>query len=866
MSGIRRVRHLVYLIVALLAVTNLGLRGLALWSEHRSALRWAEASARDLARIVEEHAHRILDTGDLVIDQVVEGIARRGGVMALRGDEEAFRWLRRLASRLPGGYILVVDPNGVPVALSEAHPAPETPLADRPWFRAHVEGAERHIGEALVSRLTRDVLSTYSRALHGAGGALEGVVQIALRPGFFQDLALGTETVRGANLGLWTPEGRVIARTGLTPEQIGRISLAPEVLERALAGQAGALRLGAREGRDRLVAFRPLEGRPAIATVSVPVESALVPFRRDLVWSLWLGGFVLVALGGLAWVAGALSRREERTLAELAAANAALRQARGALEARVAERTAALAEANRRLREKEARFRGIFNAQFQFIGLLSPDGTLLEANETALAFAGLAPEAVIGRPFAAAPWWEGGDEAARARLEEAIRRAAQGAFVRYETEARGAGGRAATLDFSLKPLRDETGAVVLLVAEGRDISELKAAQAQLHEAQKLETLGQLTGGVAHDFNNLLMAVLGNLGLLRKRLPDDPRLRRLLEGAVQGAERGAALTQRLLAFARRQELRPQAIELGALVRGMTELLRRSLGPAIRIAVDIPPGLPPVRADANQLEMALLNLAVNARDAMPMGGSLLIEARDGDAPGVERPEGLPRGRFVRLSVADSGTGMDAETLKRATEPFFTTKGPGKGSGLGLSMVHGLAAQSGGRLVIESEPGRGTTVALWLPVAEAATSAGPPPGPAAESPPPPAGRRTILLVDDDPLIQAGTAAMLEDLGHDVRLAGSGLAALEALAAGPVELVLTDYAMPGMNGLDLARRIRERYPALPVVIVTGYADLPGEAAAEFPRLAKPYRQEDLAAAIARALGPRQGARVVKLPLPQRG
>jgi signal transduction histidine kinase len=246
--------------------------------------------------------------------------------------------------------------------------------------------------------------------------------------------------------------------------------------------------------------------------------------------------------------------------------------------------------------------------------------------------------------------------------------------------------------------------------------EREAALAQVHEMQKLESLGQLTGGVAHDFNNLLMVVLGNLQLLRKRLPDDARLLRLVDGAMQGADRGATLTKRMLAFARRQELRPESVDVRRLVEGMEEMLRRTLGPGIQIATEYRPDLPPIRVDPSQLELALLNLALNARDAMPHGGRLVIGGYCA-ASGLDSPPGLPAGRYVCLFVSDTGDGMDEATLKRAAESFFTTKGSGKGTGLGLSMVDGVAAQSGGAMRVTSRSGLGTTVEIWLPVGEAA-----------------------------------------------------------------------------------------------------------------------------------------------------
>jgi signal transduction histidine kinase len=390
--------------------------------------------------------------------------------------------------------------------------------------------------------------------------------------------------------------------------------------------------------------------------------------------------------------------------------------------------------------------------------------------------------------------------------------------------------------------------------------EREQALAQLFEAQKVDTIGKLTGGVAHDFNNLLMAMLGSLELLKKRLVGDAAAQRLLDNALKGAERGAALTQRLLAFARRQELRPEAIHVSELVSGMRDLIGRSVGPGISIVEDFGSPLAPVLADANQLELALMNLALNARDAMPDGGTLTIAAQEAmveAGSGV----GLTPGRYIRVSVADTGVGMDEATRARAAEPFFTTKGTGKGTGLGLSMVHGLAAQSGGSLRIESQLGKGTRIDLYLPKAERSkarrlrdTS---------QATLDLAGRAVILLVDDDALVSDGTAAMIEDLGHEVIEASSAAAALALLDASPdVDLVITDYAMPGMTGFEFAKLVRERYPALPIVLATGYAELPPELGdgIDLPRLSKPFLQRDLANIIARQRRPTGEARPVRL------
>lgn len=384
-----------------------------------------------------------------------------------------------------------------------------------------------------------------------------------------------------------------------------------------------------------------------------------------------------------------------------------------------------------------------------------------------------------------------------------------------------------------------------------EINQRERAEEQLRQAQKMEMIGQLTGGVAHDFNNLLMAVLGNLDLLRKHFSSDARASRLIDGALQGAKRGAALTQRLLAFARRQDLRLEATDLVTLVAGVTGLLEKSVGPDIEMRFDLADDLPLALIDPNQVELALLNLVVNARDAMPEGGVVSIGL------GVAAPQAsldLPDASYLRLSVADTGQGMDAETVSRAVEPFFSTKELGKGTGLGLSMIHGLAVQLKGALQLESQVGSGTTAELWLPAATAATAATRAEPPLAERPVNHAEvvvpRSTILFVDDDFLIAMSTVDMLEDLGHEVIEVNSGSAALEILRGpGGIDLMITDYSMPKMNGGQLAEEARRLRPGLPILLATGYAELPDNSDMDLPRLGKPYLQEQLAAEIAKLI-----------------
>ena len=421
----------------------------------------------------------------------------------------------------------------------------------------------------------------------------------------------------------------------------------------------------------------------------------------------------------------------------------------------------------------------------------------------------------------------------------------KGRPARFENRIATADGAWKWIEWTVVPEPDAPS----FVAVGRDLSaakareqELAAAREALRQSQKMEAMGQLTGGVAHDFNNLLTPIVGSLDLLQRKRVGDAREQKLIAGAVQSAERAKTLVQRLLAFARRQPLQTGAVDLTKLIAGMTELVSSTTGPQIRVVSETSDDLPMAQADQNQLEMALLNLGVNARDAMPDGGVLRISAETETVPAGHRSKLAP-GRYVKLSVSDSGTGMDPATLARAVEPFFSTKGVGKGTGLGLSMVHGLASQLGGALHIESHPGLGTNVELWLPISEAAAEA-------VESEPKPVADAVdaglALLVDDEELVRMSTAAMLADFGYRVVEAASAEAALRLIDQGlQPRLLVTDHLMPGMNGTDLAREIRARQPGIEVLVVSGYAESEG-IAPDLPRLTKPFRADEMAASLA--------------------
>ncbi|MBV1796509.1 ATP-binding protein [Siccirubricoccus sp. G192] len=400
-----------------------------------------------------------------------------------------------------------------------------------------------------------------------------------------------------------------------------------------------------------------------------------------------------------------------------------------------------------------------------------------------------------------------------------------------------------------------------------EMAEHRATEASLRHAQKMEAVGQLAGGIAHDFNNVLQAVSGGIGLIHRRAGDRAAVERLTGMVEEAARRGASVTRRLLAFSRREELRPAALDAGELLGGLREVLSATLGPRIRVEVEAEPGLPPVLADRGQLETVLVNLATNARDAMPDGGTLTLSTRMHRAGGEGGPGCLKgAGPYVHLAIADTGQGMSADTLARASEPFFTTKPQGQGTGLGLAMARSFAKGSGGALAIASEPGQGTTVSLWLPVTDREPSHHPSPA-SADWMPPPAGqgrRPRVLLVDDEPVVREVLAAQLGEMGYEVAEGGDGAAALDLLDRGaPFDILVSDLAMPGMDGVALIRAAQGRRPGLPAILVTGYA---GDAAAlavgaavdgTFALLREPVTAQQLADQVAASLATAPAARL---------
>jgi PAS domain S-box-containing protein len=783
----RRLLRVGAIATALLVAGLLAVGAWVLWTERESARAIAVSGTEDLLAALDGDIARTIETYDLSLQSVADSL-RLPGVMALSPELRRALLLRRVATARYMGSMFVLDREGRTVIASEAPIG--TSFADREDFLVQRSGPDAglFVGRPIVSRISGLLSIPLSRRLVDEGGAFVGVVGGVVHMEYLRDLFGHLRLTDRSTLTLVRDDGTVMARAPWQPGDIGR-NLRGSRLMKAAYDPAGTIYDGASplDGVRRLHVFRRVDGLPLTLVAGISPAAVDAPWWGKVrVASVAALGLVLLGAGF-----GALLRRELRR--------------RG--------------RAERSQRRAQARFQALFEhaAEGLFLVRAGADGEFrYEAVNPALCrgFA-FSPEQFLGQRagFTLSP-----DQVAtlRASYADCLRERRPVGFSMMV--AGPAGPREWQGVIALVPELD--GGDPLLVGSARDVTERNRAEAEQRQAQKMEAIGQLTAGIAHDFNNLLQVVLGGLEMLAERLGDDPEDVAQLCLAQGAARRGAALTARLLTAARCQSLDTRPVDLAPTLGEAAELLRRTLGPQVEVEAEVQPGTWRALADADQLQTALLNLAINARDAMPRGGKLRLVARNAH-PGEAVSLQLAPGEHVVVRVEDEGTGMDAATLARACDPFFTTKSFGKGLGLGLAMVHGFARQSKGDLRITSVPGRGTVVELWLPGAVA------PPTPVVRAEP--ASVPTlqgsgghILLVEDEAPVRRMLTMFLERAGCTVSAVDSAAAALETLGAGlRPDLLVTDHAMPGLSGAELLRLAAIRLPGLPGLLVTGYDEV---------------------------------------------
>ncbi len=496
--------------------------------------------------------------------------------------------------------------------------------------------------------------------------------------------------------------------------------------------------------------------------------------------------------------------------------------------------------------------RAIFETSNQYQGLLDLQGNVLYANTTALAGIRARTEDITGKPFWDTPWFSGTD-GIREIVLDAFGTAAKGESVRTEMRLNLAAGER-FFDFTMRPVFDQHGVVSGVLPEAVDITERRQAEDALRQSQKMDAVGQLTGGVAHDFNNLLTIIRSATDFLRRRELSDDRRRRYIDAISDTVDRASKLTGQLLAFARRQPLTPQVFNVGSQVESIAQLIRPLMSARVHIKLDLCDPECFATADVAQFETALVNLAVNARDAMAGEGSLSIGVNTVDAIPALRGHAMHKGQFVAISVMDAGSGIAADKLEAIFEPFFTTKDIGKGTGLGLSQALGFAKQSGGEITVTSALGEGSTFTIYLPKAEKAADGAEAVAIGAEAVM--GGRgHCVLVVEDNEDVGRFSTELLQDLGYGIKWVGNAKEALAILAGDELafDLVFSDVIMPGMNGVELATVIRERYPGLPVVLTSGYSSvLADNAHRGFELIQKPYSVEALSRILRKAISER--------------
>lgn len=880
------------LLVAAVAIPFGGLGAVTLWAQYGSARQRAEtqlvAQARAMAQLVDREFERAT---------TIANVLARSTVLA-RGDLDAFEQELRSAGAVlsadlaPGtGLVMLrlVRADGVRL-LDTAWPPGER-RGDTVRLLPHMEAALRDrrpgISDIFIAQLQNIPLVSIAAPVQDLeeGRPATAMIGIGFPAQRFGTVIAGAGLPPGGTAAVLDRRGITAAETGRFPRPVGETP-PPEMLAAIATSESGLLRRdkAAAAAAPVTTAFARAAESGYMIRLDVPELVFLGPLHASLLQALLVGGAVLgggllVAMLLARRVVGAFQRVPELALlgSNGASMTTGLREA-DQLALTLGESLADRFRAEAALRDSEARFRTLTDAMPQIVWSALPNGQNDYFNARWRDFTGLTNTAVgpgEGR-------WSWLDEVHPEDQPNAATRWSQclalGTPFEVEARLRRREGSYRWVLCRALPLRDEEGRILRWfgssteiqdIVEARDVlarghaelerlvaertRDLEATQARLAQAQRMEALGQLAGGIAHDFNNVLQTVQGGASLIVRRPEDAERTGRLGRMIVEAAERGASVTRRLLAFARRSALQAQAVDASVLLTDLRDILGHTLGSGIEVVLMVTEGLPPLLADKGQLETVLINLGTNARDAMGGSGMLILAADVEEVAGTIHPAGLHEGLFVKLSVKDSGSGMDPATLARASEPFFTTKPVGRGTGLGLSMAQGFAEQSGGAILIESALGEGTAIHLWFPVAE-------PVRPVRTAAPLAVSRKEqgcLLVVDDEALVREITAEQLESYGYTVITVSSGAAALDLLDKGRrVDLVVSDLSMPGMDGLALIQELQQRRPGLPAILLTGFAShaadiaIGGALNGNYSLLTKPADGERLAERVRLLLG----------------
>ncbi|HUA52548.1 MAG TPA: ATP-binding protein [Candidatus Sulfotelmatobacter sp.] len=829
-----RAMRLLWIMLAASVLLPTALFAFLSWRDHEAYLERAEERVRQTTEILHEHALKVFETQDLAMDWLENRIQGLDWPEIRRRELELHEVITSIVERYEQiVQIGVMDDRGRLVA-STVYPVPPTDLGDRDYTRALIAGFKgTYIGEPIVGRFTAKPQFVTARARRTALGRFDGGMLVSAHQEYFVDFWRTTARAEGSTVTMFRDDGVVLATTGPETGMVERLAPGSPLMTRARQATQGLFVADAAAGAPQSVeGFMRLGHYPVFVAYALSTEAALAPWRQQLVRYGLLT--MLVALGLIA-MTGLTMRyvmAQERSAAQLADATERLRS-----EMRSREQ----AEAD--MRRSQEDFRYLYLKTPVMLHSIDREGRLINVSDYWLEAMGYAREEVIGRRFSdfmAAPSRSYASEIGRPALIEGGRRSQ----VPYQLVRKDG----STIEVLVNALaqRDERGEFVRSLSVTFDVTDWKRTEAQLRQAQKMEAIGQLTGGVAHDLNNLLTVVMAGLERAERNPADPTSMRRALETAQRGAERAASLTAQLLAFSRRQPLEPKAVDVGRLLPRMADLLRRTLGEAIEIETVVSGGLWLAFCDPSQLENALVNLALNARDAMPGGGRLTLEAANlhlDDDYAAANPDTIP-GRYAMIAVTDTGCGMTGEVIEHAFEPFFTTKPEGRGTGLGLSQVFGFVRQSGGHVKIYSELGHGTSVRLYLPRAQSGVADA---EPRAVTDTSPRGSETVLVVEDDADVRAAVVEMVEDLGYIVEQAANPDDAFGILNRLDIDVLFTDVVMPGtMRTTELAERARALRPGIKVLFTSGYSESAivhqGRLDAGVHLIAKPYKRHQLA------------------------